>query len=167
VFGFDSYTRFFGNLFASSSLVSEQRITTPAYASLYGNLLGLGLPQAIAMAAQAASAAAAIFVASIIFVRHDRLTASGAAMCAATLLISPYLFFYDFTLLAVGAVLLGTPRNSFELTAFALAWGAGLSLALGYIAPLPLCPLAAWLVLIVAFRRARQGSVRSAPGFPV
>lgn len=155
VFGFDAYGRFFDNLAPSQDMISRQRVVTPAYASLYGNLLGLGLPQALAMAVHAASAAAALFAACIVFVRHDRITA-GAALCAATLLISPYLFFYDLTLLGVAAALLGAPRNRLELWAFILAWGAGLSLALGYLVTLPLAPAAAWLVLLIAFRRARN-----------
>lgn len=156
VFGFDSYGRFLANLANSEDLVGSQRISTPAYGSLYGNLLGLGFPQALAMAAHAASAAGAVFMASIVFVRHERLTC-GAALCAATMLISPYLFFYDYTLLAVGAALLSVPRSRFELIGFVLAWSAGLSLALGYIVTLPLGPAAAWVILLVAARRARAG----------
>ena len=156
VFGFESYTRFIANLTDSYALIDGQRISTPAYASLYGNLLGLGLPRALAMAVHAASAVGAVFMAAVVFVRHERIT-SGAALCAATLLISPYLFFYDYTLLAVGVALLGPPRSRFELVGFVLTWCAGLSLALGYIMPLPIAPTAAWLILLVALRRARAG----------
>lgn len=156
VFGADSFGRFFENMPHAQSLIAEQRLSTPAYGSLYGNLLGLGVPTALAMAVHAASAAAALFAAAVVFVRHER-TAAGAALCAATLLISPYLFFYDYTLLAVGAALLGAPRSRFELIAFILAWSAGLSLPLGYIIALPLGPAAAWFILLVAARRARAG----------
>lgn len=162
VFGFDAYARFFENLAASQGLISGQRVATPAYASLYGNLLDLGAPQALAIGAQAASALAALALACALFRRADR-TTQGAALCAAMLLVSPYLFFYDFTLLAVGAALLGAPRDRFETLAFVLAWSAGLSLALGYLAPLPLCPLAAWLMLMAAFRRAGIAAARPAP----
>jgi len=154
-FGFDSYTRFFDNLSASQSLISSQLISTPAYASLYANLLGVSAPHWVALALHAISAVAALFVASKIFLHGDRAT-QGAALCAVTLLVSPYLFFYDFTLLAVGAALLGAPRNRLELAAFIFAWGAALSLPLGYLATLPLCPLAAWLVLLAAFRRRAE-----------
>jgi alpha-1,2-mannosyltransferase len=162
VFGFDAYLRFFDNLAPSHALISGQRIATPAYASLYGNLLGLGVIPAIAGAVHAISAGAALLAACVVFVRGDRMTA-GAALCAATLLISPYLFFYDFTLLAVGAALLGAPRDRTELFAYILAWGAGLSLAVGYLIALPVAPLAAWLLLRVAFRRARSVGVVRAP----
>lgn len=161
-FGFDSYVRFFDNLSASQSLISGQSVATPAYASLYASVLGFGGPQILAISLQLHSALVAVLLAMWIFRRGDR-AAQGAALCAAILLISPYLFFYDFTLLAVGAALLGAPRDRFETIAVVFAWSAGLSLALGYLAPLPLCPLAAWLVLVAAFRRARSAAPRPAP----
>ena len=161
-FGFDAYVRFFENLSASQSLISGQRVATPAYASLYASALGFGLSQAVAIAMQALSAAGALIVAIFCFRGNER-TIQGAALSAATLLISPYLFFYDFTLLAVGAALLGAPRDRLETIAAIFAWGAGLSLALGYIAPLPLCPIAAWLVLAAALKRARSAAHRPAP----
>jgi len=161
VFGFDAYGRFIENLRASQEMISAQRITTPAYASLYASALGFGAPQVLAMALQGLSAIAAIGAATWMFLRGDR-AAQGAALCAATLLVSPYLFFYDFTLLALGAALLGVPRDRFELAAAILAWSAGLSLALGYVAPLPLCPVAAWLVLLAAMRRARSAAAHPA-----
>ncbi len=161
-FGFDAYERFFENLVASQRLISEQQITTPAYASLYANLIDLGAPLVLATAAHAVSAAAAALAACWLFSRAEKAVA-GAALCAATLLISPYLFFYDFTLLLLGAALLGPPRDRFALAAAVLAWAAGLSIALGYIAPLPLCPLAAWAVLAAALRRAGSAALRPAP----
>jgi hypothetical protein len=154
VFGFESYARFFDNLGASQELINANRIGTPAFASLYASLLNLGAPAVFAAAMQTLSAMAALTVSALIFRRGDR-ALGGAALCAATLLISPYLFFYDFTLLAVGAAFLGAPRDRFELATQIAAWGAGLSLVLSYGAPLPYCALAAWLVLFAAFRRAR------------
>jgi hypothetical protein len=155
VFGPESFVRFFENLRDSQGIVSEQLIMTPAYASLYGNLVDAGVPNAVALGAQIVSAAVALGLAVWIFFKRSDTNASGAALCAATLLISPYLFFYDFTLLAVGAALLGAPRDRFELVAIVAAWSAGLSLTIGYFAPVPLCPLAAWLILLAAARRAR------------
>jgi hypothetical protein len=155
VFGPESFVRFFENLRDSQGIVSEQLIMTPAYASLYGNLVDAGVPNAVALAAQIVSAVVALAFAGWIFLQRSDASASGAALCAATLLISPYLFFYDFTLLAVGAALLGAPRDRFELVAIVAAWSAGLSLTIGYLAPVPLCPLAAWLILLAAARRAR------------
>jgi hypothetical protein len=158
VFGADSFVRFFDNLSASQAAVTEQLITTPAYASLYGNLIDAGVPNPVASATHIVSAAVALGLSAWIFTRRGDVRASGAALCAATLLISPYLFFYDFTLLAAGAALLGAPRDRFELVAIAAAWSAGLSLAIGYYAPVPLCPLAAWLILLASARRALGGA---------
>lgn len=154
VFGFDTYLRFLDNLAHSQRLISSQLITTPAYASLYANLLGLGVGEGMAIITHYASAAAAVAIAALLFRNADRAVA-GAAFCAATLLVSPYLFFYDFTLLLMGAALLGPPRNALDTFAAVLAWGAGLTVAIGAYVSLPLCPLAAWVVLMAAFRRAR------------
>lgn len=162
VFGFDSYLRFFENLSASQRLISSQQITTPAYASLYANLLFMDAPQAVATGAHALSAVLAVATACWLFWRGDRVI-GGAALCAATLLVSPYMFFYDFTLLVIAAVLMGKPRNWFEIIAYIFAWGAGLTVALGYYFPLPVCPLAAWLILIAAFMRTRSGAPLQAP----
>jgi alpha-1,2-mannosyltransferase len=161
VFGFESFVRFFDNLGASQELINANRIGTPAFASLYASLLNLGAPMTVAAALHALGAVAAIGVAVLIFRRGDR-ALGGAALCAATLLISPYLFFYDFTLLAVGAALLGAPHDRLELAAQIAAWSAGLSLVLNYAAPLPYCAGAAWLVLAVTFRRARSAVGRPA-----
>jgi hypothetical protein len=154
VFGFDAYLRFLDNLAHAQTLISEHRVPTETFASLYGNLLSMGAPHALALAIHAVSAAGAVAIAGWIFLRRDAREAQGAALCAATMLISPYLFFYDATLLAVGAAMFGVPRDRFETLAAVAAWGAGLSVASGAIIALPLCPLAAWIVLIAALKRA-------------
>ena len=162
IFGFETYPNWFESLDYSQRLISEQRITTPAYASLYANLLGLHAPQALAIGLHSLSAIAGVIVACIVFRKGDVLL-GGAALCAATLLVSPYLFFYDFTTLLVGAALLGAPRSPLDYAAAIFAWGTSLSVALGQIVVLPICPLAAWLVLITAFTRARSAAPLPAP----
>ncbi|MBL8542379.1 MAG: DUF2029 domain-containing protein [Hyphomonadaceae bacterium] len=172
VFGFESYLRFFENLSASQGLISGQRITTPAYASLYANLLDMGASQAVASGAQIISALAGVAAACWLFwttrVRSGStpdgaLGVQAAALGAATMLVSPYLFFYDSVLLAVGAVFLGKPRDGFELAAMMLAWFSGLSVFIGHFQPLPLCPLAAWMLMLVALRRAGSAAPLPAP----
>ncbi|MGE0740306.1 MAG: glycosyltransferase family 87 protein [Hyphomonadaceae bacterium] len=165
VFGFETYISFAENLAASQRLISSQQITTPAYASVFANLLDLGAPTAVAGAAHAASAVLALAVSSWLFWRGDRAVA-GAALCAATLLMSPYMFFYDYTLLLMAAAVLGAPRSPYELAAYVFAWGAGLTVAVGYYLPLPICPLAAWLMLGVCVTRARSAALRPAPAQP-
>jgi|CXWL01.1.fsa_nt_gi hypothetical protein len=178
-FGFDAYLRFFASLSGAARVIIEQRVATPSYGSLYANLLQAHAPQAIAATAHAISAAGALGLSLWVF-RNGQRGEQGAALCAATLLISPYMFFYDFALLAAGVALLGAPRNRFEIVAYVFGWGAGLSLAAGVYLPhphvlhlgaltintpvipqLPIGPLAAWLVLIAALRRA--GNVGPAP----
>lgn len=165
VFGFDAYLRFFETLRATQNLVTSQLIATPAYASLYASALQLGASQPIAIGAHVLSAIAALILACRTFLRGDRITA-GAALCAATLIALPYVFFYDFTLLAVGAALLGIPRTRLEMTAAIAAWSAGLSLPLSYVMPLPYCTAAAWLVLLAASARAESVAPRQAPAPP-
>lgn len=162
VFGFASYGRWFESLENAQRLITEQRITTPAYASLFANLRGLGVSVEIAFAVHSASALAGVGVACFLF-RHTDVRISGPALCAATLLTSPYLFFYDFTLLLVGAALLGTPRTPLDYAAAIFAWGAGLTVAIGGHLALPVCPLAAWLVLGATFMRARSVDPALAP----
>jgi hypothetical protein len=162
VFGFESYVRWFASLSESQRLITEQRITTPAYASLYANLLGLGASHVAALGAHAVSAIVGLIFACIVFRRGD-LAAAGAALCASTLLISPYLFFYDFTLLLIGAAMLGAPRSPLEYAAAIFAWGAGLTVAIGDFVALPVCPAAAWLVLIAAMQRAGSAAPLPAP----
>jgi hypothetical protein len=160
VFGFDTYPRFLENLGATQNLVTSQLITTPGYASLYASLLQLGAPQTIALGIHGAAALIALFIAARVF-RYRAV--AGAALCAATLIVLPYSFFYDFTLLAIGAALLGPPRTNLERGATIAAWGAGLSLPLSYALPLPYCTAAAWLVLLAASARAGSGALRQAP----
>lgn len=162
VFGFESYVRWFESLAGSQRLISEQRITTPAYASLYANLLGLGVSHTVAISIHALSALSGVLLACSLFRTKD-IAISGAALCAGTLLVSPYLFFYDFTLLLIGAALLGAPRSALDYAAAIFAWGAGLTVAIGGYIALPICPLAAWLVLAAAFMRARSAAPHLAP----
>lgn len=170
IFGFDSYLRFFESLQRSAALITEQRITTPAYASLFANLLQWEINRDIATALHAASAVAALIVASLTFLigrRTGNTPAQAAALCAATLLVSPYLFFYDSILLGVGIALLGRPRTWFEWPVFILAWSAALTLTIGYfLEPFPLCPLAAWALLIASMMRAGSAAPPLAPTQP-
>jgi Glycosyltransferase family 87 len=162
IFGFESYTRWLESLSASQQLITDQQITTPAYASLYANLIGLGASPSLAIGIHALSAVAGVLLACVLFRKGD-VAVCGAALCAATLLVSPYMFFYDFTLLLIGAALLGVPRTPLELAAAIFAWGAGLTVAIGEYIALPICPAAAWLVLGAAFMRARSADVHPAP----
>lgn len=152
IFGWQSYIRFWHNLGPSADLIFGVHVAKQTYASLFGNLRALGLSIPVAGVIHGLSALAGVIASAIVFRKGDW-QAQCAAFCAATLLISPYLYFYDFALLGVGAACLGVPRNRVEFVAQALAWVSAYTVALGPLAGFPLCPIAAWAVLLVALRR--------------
>jgi hypothetical protein len=166
VFGFESYVRFYRNLGPSQDLIAHLGVGRQTFASLFGNLLALHVPMAYAIAGHATSAVLAFGAALWVFTRNVDWRVQGAALCAATLLLSSYLFFYDFVLLGLGAALLAPPRTKFEIAAMVFAWLAGMSVAFSYAIPLPLCPFSAWLVLIAAILRARSEAAPLAPAPP-
>jgi len=163
VFGFESYVRFYDNLKASQDLIARLGVGKQTFGSLFGNLLALRVPMPFAIAGHAVSAIAAFGAALWVFTRKVDWRVQGAALCSATLLLSSYLFFYDFVLLGLAAALLAPPRNKFETTAMVFAWLSGMSVAFSYAIPLPLCPFSAWFVLIAAILRARSEASRLAP----
>ncbi|MES1200827.1 MAG: glycosyltransferase family 87 protein [Pseudomonadota bacterium] len=152
VFGFQTYTNFLHNLHYAYSLFTDRKVSVRTFASLYGDLRGLGMPHWLALAIHSANGAAAFVLACWVFWKGDRNT-QGIALCAATLMLSPYLFFYDSALLGVAAALIWSPRNKFEAAAVVVGWGAGLTVALGAFMPIPVCPIAAWMLLGVALMR--------------
>lgn len=159
-FGFDSYLRFLHNLDYTQKLISDRHVSAATYGSLYGNLLGMGVQSTIAFAAHYASAALALLLAFFIIRKNDpRL--QGAALCAATVLASPYLFFYDTSLLAVAVALIGTPRKWWEYPALIMGWGSGLCIGITFILQnyhlpqyWPIAPVCAWVVLLTVAVRA-------------
>lgn len=163
VFGFDTYRHFYDNLKASQDLIARLGVGKQTFGSLFGNLLALHVPMPFAIAGHAVSAVAAFGAALWVFTRKVDWRVQGAALCSATLLLSSYLFFYDFVLLGLAAALLAPPRNKFETAAMVFAWLSGMSVAFSYAIPLPLCPFSAWLVLIAAILRARSAASRPAP----
>ncbi|MBL8551704.1 MAG: DUF2029 domain-containing protein [Hyphomonadaceae bacterium] len=155
LFGFGLLPHFIDAMREGLSAVERGLAPADTFASLYASLRGFGAPASLALTLHLISAAAATGIAIAIWRGKDA-EASAAAFAAATLLVSPYLFFYDQTLLiiAVGALYRrASPREALWL---AFAWIAGaLSLAIGKVAPLPICPVAAWGCLMLAARRAR------------
>jgi hypothetical protein len=147
-------------------LIARLGVGKQTFGSLFGNLLALRVPMPFAIAGHAVSAVAAFGAALWVFTRKVDWRVQGAALCSATLLLSSYLFFYDFVLLGLAGALLAPPRNKLETTAMVFAWLSGMSVAFSYAIPLPLCPFSAWLVLIAAILRARSEAQRPAPESP-
>ncbi|MGE0044395.1 MAG: glycosyltransferase family 87 protein [Hyphomonadaceae bacterium] len=154
VFGWETYPRFIEAVLQGESAVSAGRINHAPQVSLYANLIGLGVPIPFAMAIHALSAAAAIFLSILIWRGNDERT-SAAALVSATLLISPYLFFYDHVMILIAIAALHQRASVREQWLLAFAWlASGLALALGNFLTLPVAPLACWAVLLIAANRA-------------
>lgn len=150
-FGFGIYGRWLANLGDAEQLIATRQLPPNTLGSLYGVLIWNGAPSSLAGVAQGISAAGAAIVATVIFLRSERL-ATLIALPAATLLISPHLFFYDTLLLAISAAAiaqrrLGRAEIALACVAFAIG---GFTLALGFVIVLPLCWAAAWAVLLYA-----------------
>ncbi len=153
IFGFDTYAAFLGNLKTAQGAVDKARLGAQVYSSLYANLLAMGAPTWLAIGMHALSAAAALLLSILIWRRGDT-NASGAALCAASLLISPYLFYYDTTLLGLGALMIARSKTTrLEQAGLSFAWIAAWASIL-FEANLPYCPLAAWALMAMATRRA-------------
>lgn len=152
IFGFDVYAAFLANLKTAQGAVDQARVGANVYASLYANLLMEGVARPVAVALHAISVIGALALAVLIWRRGESATSAGA-LCAVTMLISPYLFYYDTLLLALGALMLARGGASrFEQYGLAFAWIAGLlALAIG---DFPFCPAAAWVLMAIAAQRA-------------
>lgn len=157
VFGFDSYARFLADLDDAQGLVARLGLPPNTLASLYANLLYLRAPSWLAIGAHAVSALAAVSICVLIWRRGD-MAASGAALAAGTLLISPYLFFYDALLLSVSVALLARgPQSRAAIAIYSFAFLVGvLVLWVGRYLTLPFCPAAAWALLLLALARVTR-----------
>ena len=150
-FGIAPWQGFADNLANAQAMIDARRLAPETFASLYGALVGAARPAALFIHGVSAAAALAL---TILIWRASNARASMAAFAAASLLMSPYLFFYDFTLLGVAIFALSGPQRARGETALLIfAWIApALSLALGRLILLPIAPLAAWAMLILAAR---------------
>lgn len=165
IFGFDLYPLWFDDLHETQDLLKHLGLPPNTVASLYGNLVYLRVNSDIAMAAHLASAAAAIGVCIYIFLQNDAKT-SMAALPAGTLLISPYLFFYDSLALSISVLaLLRMPVKGGEMAIYSFAFIAGgAMLGIGFWYYPPICPAADWSVLLLALVRTRElVKARAAP----
>ncbi|MGE3143067.1 MAG: glycosyltransferase family 87 protein [Hyphomonadaceae bacterium] len=155
VFGFESYVRFINDLGAAQELVTRRGLPPNTLTSLYANLVFLHVPHPLAIAAHGLSAAAALLLCLMVW-RRDEADTSIAALTAGAMLMSPYLFFYDSMVMAVGVAALARRRlNWIEIAVFALVfslsaiclWGARKW-------TLPYGPAIAWAMLLTAATRA-------------
>jgi hypothetical protein len=85
-----------------------------------------------------------------------------AGLCAASLLATPYLFLYDFPILALAIAFLWRARG-FDRTETVLLGMSQLAIALVLVVNAPMGLVASTLVLLVIVRRVAGASVRTAP----
>jgi alpha-1,2-mannosyltransferase len=160
-FGPGSFTAFLHNLRAAEAVVTDQRVSAQTYVSLYGNLIGLGVPELLANFLHWGSAGAATGYVWRLWRRGNGDFAM-VGLVAGSLLISPYLFFYDLTLLLVaGAFLVRAVGwdglTTCEKLAVVLAWAApGLTLLVGNVVSAPIGAVSCWLLLWIALRRSGE-----------
>lgn len=159
-FGPEPWRAFFENLANAQGMVTDQKIAPGTYATLFANLRGLGAPVWAAGLAHAGSALAAALSVCVMWRSGGGLSAR-AALAAASTLISPYLFFYDLTLLLVAAALIVREAGGWshlarwEQGVLAYCWIApGLLFSVGSHVPAPFAAMAGWALIIVAMRRA-------------
>jgi len=169
VFGFDLYASFVEALPSAMEAVEKGQIERDTLTSVFANMLGLSAPPVLAQALHWTSALASAIIAAMIWRRGDS-SLSAAAFACATMLLSPYLFFYDETLILIAvAFLYPDAKSTSEKAWLAFAWGGGaLSLAAGKIMTIPICAIAAWALLLIAAARAgimrgESGVLRRAP----
>lgn len=156
VFGFESYMRFINDLSAAQKLVTNRGLPPNTLTSLYANLISLRIPATWAMAAHIVSAVLAFALCLLIW-RRNEAASSIAALTSGAMLMSPYLFFYDSLIMAVGVAMLiqQKPPKRLEIAAFAavfllsaiVLWGARKW-------TIPFGPITAWSMLLVSATRA-------------
>ena len=130
--------------------------------SLYGLLRMVGVPDGASFAAQGALLLTMAGFIAWLWRNEKDISLRCAGLCTASLLVTPYLFLYDFPVLSIAIAFLwrGRPSDRVEtilllLSQFAIAGFVIVSIPTGFIAAL--------LTLLVVARRAINPSVRTAP----
>ncbi|HUO02333.1 MAG TPA: glycosyltransferase family 87 protein, partial [Rhizomicrobium sp.] len=130
--------------------------------SLYGVLRTAGISDGAAFAAQGVLSLAMAGFTAWLWRNEKDLALRSAGLCAATLLVTPYLFLYDFPVLAVAIAFLWRARP-FDGIETALPILSQLALAAFVVASIPTGFIASLLTLAVVIRRAIAPAIRTAP----
>lgn len=174
-FGVQTYFDFFTNLRDAQGVIDNGKVSRLTIVSLQGNLITGGVSADIARWAHWLSAGAATVLVMVLWALRAPTAVCGAALAAAAVLIPPYLFYYDLTVLGVGLALFGVwaAKEGFrgpEPLVLAFAWlSPALTVALNQVHAIPLWdgwrlsnadfvipygPIAAWGVLLICAGRA-------------
>ena len=130
--------------------------------SLYGLLRMLGAPDGAAFAIQGLLLLAVAAFVLWLWRSWQEFSLKCAGLCAASLLATPYLFLYDFPVLAIAIAFLWRARP-FDRTEAALLILSQLAIAGFMIVQAPVGVVASLLVLGMIGRRTMRPAVRTAP----
>ncbi len=162
LFGWNTWAAFIAAFTGAHGTYENGRIELAGMITVFGAARMLGVPTALAYAAQAFAALAAAAAVAWLFWRRAPLPLRAAALIAGTLLAVPVLLLYDLMLLAVaGTWLLAHARDH------GTRRGDLVTLIAGYVVPLMcypiglmlsvgIAPVATAAVLIATVRRSRD-----------
>ncbi len=107
LFGLEPWLAFFDNLSRFGAEVATERFSvTNKLQSAYGFLATLGLPKAVAMPVQIAFSGALMVMTAVVWRGAAPYALKAAFLIVAATLVSPYVFVYDLTLLAIAQAFL-------------------------------------------------------------
>jgi hypothetical protein len=166
--GPDTFIAFIDNLPLAKALVDQGELPWAMMPSVYVAGLMAGAAPEVAMALHGGALALAVVLLVRIWRSRADWPVKGAALCAASLMVSPYVFFYDMTVLGIAIALLVAQGRldrirPGEPKVLALVWAApllmlplaGLGLQVG--------ALAGWAVLGLCYARVRTPRTAPAP----
>ncbi|MES1991577.1 MAG: glycosyltransferase family 87 protein [Pseudomonadota bacterium] len=108
VFGFDLWAAFFRNTELVRGIMENGFLPWSKMPSAFIFFRDLGVPQSIAYVAQSLTAVSVALVTAYVWWRAGASRMSWAVLIAATLLIPPYIFDYEFAILAPVLIILGS-----------------------------------------------------------
>ena len=107
MFGIEPWYAFVDNLGRFGAEVAAERfMVTGKLQSAYGFLATLGAPKGVAMAAQAALTLSLVGLTALVWRSATPYPVKAAFLATAAVLVSPYVFIYDLTLLAIAQAFL-------------------------------------------------------------
>ncbi|MDB5433619.1 MAG: hypothetical protein JWP35_4735 [Caulobacter sp.] len=169
-FGVQPWMDFIHNLPVAPRVLEEGSVPWAQVPSLFVALRWLGVAQPLAYAVQAVAAAFAVALAVIVWRGRAAHDLKAAMAVAATLMVTPYFFDYDLTLMAVPLVILarrglehGLPpgvKSAMVLAALMPAIGLGVGIAF----QVQLMPLGLWAMLWACWTTARVERVSEPAG---
>jgi alpha-1,2-mannosyltransferase len=158
MFGPGSYAEWVGQAPVYASILADGSVGWHKMASVYGSLRLAGAPAQLACAIHGAIALCAVAAVWLVWRKQPDPGAKAAALAAATLLVSPYLFLYDTLILVVPFLwLLSRGERQGLLAALWCVPLIGVAQNWGFNTLLNLTPLVSIAVLVLVCRQILLG----------